>query len=37
MDEWLKSPRKYAPGTKMAFAGLPKPEDRANLIAFLSQ
>jgi cytochrome c2 len=24
------------PGTKMAFAGLPKPEDRANLVAFLA-
>ena len=24
------------PGTKMAFAGLPKPEDRANLIAYLT-
>jgi len=24
------------PGTKMAFAGLPKPEDRANVIAFLT-
>ena len=23
------------PGTKMAFAGLPKPEDRANVIAYL--
>src|SRR3546814_3624747 len=29
MDEWVKSPRKYAPGTKMSFAGLSSPEDRA--------
>jgi len=36
MDEWLTSPKKYAPGTKMTFAGLSKPEDRANLIAFLN-
>jgi cytochrome c len=36
MDEWLASPRKYAPGTKMSFAGLSKPEDRANLIAWLN-
>ena len=36
MDEWLKSPRKYAPGTKMSFAGLSSPEDRANLIVYLN-
>src|SRR5687768_7072751 len=36
MDEWLASPKKYAPGTKMTFAGLSKPEDRANVIAFLN-
>ncbi|MEW4466225.1 cytochrome c family protein [Parasphingorhabdus sp. JC815] len=36
MDEWLTSPRKYAPGTKMTFAGLGKPEDRANLIAYMN-
>ena len=34
---FLESPKGYAPGTKMAFAGLPKPEDRANLIAYLAQ
>jgi cytochrome c len=36
MNEWLISPKKYAPGTKMTFAGLSKPEDRANVIAFLN-
>lgn len=36
MDEWLKSPRTFAPGTKMSFAGLGKPEDRANIIAYLN-
>ena len=36
MDEWLKSPRGFAPGTKMSFAGLSKPEDRANVMAFLA-
>ena len=35
MNEWLKSPKKYVDGTKMSFAGLPKIEDRANLIAYL--
>ena len=36
MNEWLKSPKKYVEGTKMSFAGLSKPEDRANLIAYLN-
>ncbi|MGB5485272.1 c-type cytochrome, partial [Parasphingorhabdus sp.] len=33
---WLKSPRKYADGTKMTFAGLGKAEDRANLMVYLN-
>ena len=37
MSDWLKSPKGYAPGTKMTFAGLSKPEDRANIIAYLNQ
>ena len=36
MDAWLANPKKYAPGTKMTFAGLGNPEDRANVIAFLN-
>ncbi len=36
MNEWVTSPRKYAPGTKMSFAGLSSPEDRANLIVYLN-
>jgi cytochrome c len=36
LNEWLESPKKFAPGTKMTFAGLSKPEDRANVIAFLN-
>jgi cytochrome c len=35
--DWLKSPSAFAPGTKMTFAGLSKPEDRANVIAYLKQ
>jgi cytochrome c len=34
--QWLKSPKDFAPGTKMTFAGLSKPEDRANVIAYLN-
>jgi len=36
MSAWLASPKKFAPGTKMTFAGLSKPEDRANVMAFLN-
>lgn len=36
LDAWLTSPKAFASGTKMTFAGLPKPEDRANLIAWLN-
>ena len=36
LDHWLKSPREFAPGTKMTFAGLGNPDDRANLIAWLN-
>ena len=36
LDEWLTSPKAYAPGTKMTFAGLGDPMDRANVIAFLN-
>jgi len=35
LQQFLTSPKTYAPGTKMSFAGLPKVEDRANLIAYL--
>ena len=35
-DHWLTSPREFAPGTKMTFAGLGNPQDRANLIAWLN-
>ena len=35
LEAFLTNPKGYAPGTKMSFAGLPKVEDRANLIKFL--
>lgn len=37
LNQWLTSPKAYANGTKMTFAGLSKPEDRANVIAYLNQ
>ncbi|TCZ66197.1 c-type cytochrome [Roseicella aquatilis] len=35
LSNWLAAPSQYAPGTRMAFAGLKNPEDRANVIAYL--
>ena len=36
LNEWLTSPKAFAPGTKMTFAGLGKPEDRAAMIVYLN-
>ncbi len=36
LDKWLTSPKAMASGTKMSFAGLGNPEDRANVIAYLN-
>lgn len=33
---FLENPKGYMPGTKMGFAGLAKPEDRVNVIAYLA-
>ncbi|MCE9507899.1 MAG: cytochrome c family protein [Alphaproteobacteria bacterium] len=35
LNEFLWSPKAFVPGTKMGFAGLKKPEDRAALIKWL--
>lgn len=35
MNKFLWKPKVYAPGTKMSFIGLKKPEDRAAVIAYL--
>ncbi|KAG2428485.1 hypothetical protein HXX76_011603 [Chlamydomonas incerta] len=35
--EYLLNPKKFMPGNKMVFAGLKKPEERADLIAYLKQ
>lgn len=36
MNHWQWNPRKFAPGTIMAYAGNPKDQERANLIAYLN-
>jgi cytochrome c len=36
LGAWLHSPKAFAPGTKMTFAGLSDPQERANVIAFLN-
>lgn len=36
LEVYLTDPKAIVPGTKMTFAGLPKPEDRANVIAYLA-
>ena len=35
LDSFLESPKKWVPGTNMSFAGIKKPKDRANIIAYL--
>jgi len=35
LDKFLTKPRKFLKGTKMAFAGIRKAQDRADLIAYL--
>ncbi|MEO1138392.1 MAG: cytochrome c family protein [Pseudomonadota bacterium] len=37
LAEFLTKPKDYIKGTKMAFAGLRKEDDRANVIAYLAQ
>ncbi len=36
LNAWLTNPKSYVPGTKMAFAGLGKAEERAAVIAYLN-
>lgn len=37
MSAWLRSPRTFAAGTKMTFAGLSDPQERADILLFLNQ
>ena len=35
LDAFLAAPMKYVPGTRMAFAGISNPQERADVIAYL--
>ena len=35
LDAYLASPKQFRSGNRMAFAGVRKPEDRADLIVYL--
>lgn len=35
LDKYLTAPKQFVPGNKMPFPGLPKAEDRANVIAYI--
>ncbi|MCX7629560.1 MAG: cytochrome c family protein [Geminicoccaceae bacterium] len=35
LDAFLANPKAYMPGTKMSFAGISKPDERADVIAYL--
>ena len=37
LDKYLTSPQGLVPGNKMQFPGFPKPEARANVIAYLKE
>lgn len=37
LDKWLAKPSAVIPGNSMAFAGIPNPVERANVIAYLKK
>jgi len=36
LSAWIKSPREFAPGTRMGFGGMSNPQDRADLLVYLN-
>ncbi len=37
LDKYLTKPQDFIPGNKMAYIGIPKPDVRANVIAYLKE
>lgn len=37
LDDYLAKPREFMPGTRMAFPGLPRKDERDDLIAYLKE
>jgi cytochrome c len=37
LNDWLARPSDFLPGNRMVFVGIRRPEDRANLIAYLKR
>jgi cytochrome c len=37
LNHWIENPKAAVPGNKMSFAGLRKPEERADLLAYLNK
>ena len=37
LEKYLEDPKGFVPKNRMAFAGLKKPEDRANVIAYIDE
>lgn len=36
LDKFVENPKQMIPGTKMTFPGLKKPQDRADLVAYIA-
>lgn len=37
LDAWLTSPSDFIPGNRMIYSGVPDPQDRADIIAYLKE